>query len=886
MKRNFKVIKQDKNLSNLSDVDIDKLYNTYIEMDGKHQDFKGSKREYCSTVAGMIKDWMKAVVDKNGGISNKTLTGGKGTRLASRALYKSKNDELKIIQQEIEKLKEKKVVSATSETIKNLTKQQEEKMKKIKEIKREINIASLNSYGRTLLENVKKTIVENEENIKKIYNPNTKAALAFKDLKRSHRRLTLEEAQKDYDEELEAMVKEREKVIADPEYRETDPSELLTKLITKNNKKIDGLKKEYLEDIKKINELKPQEKEEVKRIEEEEELRVKKIEELETKKEEIEKEKERIKEEEKKHEVKKARNFGKTIKNIAFANRPALAETETFVKKATGEKYTLQELVNEADDYKRVIKFFLGGKLYSDYDVGIQGSEEVKTVKRFLKALPYKKLLEITPKGYAERVKFVDALIAENDYFKMGDTYVRWSEEIEESFRSESFVFWTLLAKDIKKKDEVVNNFELLGKIFSHVLFFSPVDFKTKYVTGDSKGVKSTSQQTNGFKYPRDPVVDLGKILSVLSEAATIKPSGEMEFNNPRIIFTFYRDNREIDRDGKPIGPSKMLVYTQNKTAFSKKLPYELLLDYDLKTLLSGEGGEAIKKIIREARTPGGNYLQHKDNLEILKNLVNEKYGVRNPTTLFPIPGKPNTFTLRMSSDEPMGEKIRKDLKIVGYTEEIFQDDEPTIKNYTKRYKESSMLEYNGSYIRKFKFPGLFGEGTVVTEIEVQGETDDDDVDVYSAPGEIEGYFRDGESDVQRIIRLEDEAKKKEAEESAAKIAAIKESSRLSREKKEAEEAAAVAKKEELRKLREEREAKQAAEPKKPVIRKKIIKKSETKSAPDEETETLTKLTKEQQAALKKREEEEEGSDEGSGKPLIARGKPKAYIKKIIKYYS
>ena len=157
-------------------------------------------------------------------------------------------------------------------------------------------------------------------------------------------------------------------------------------------------------------------------------------------------------------------------------------------------------------------------------------------------------------------------------------------------------------------------------------------------------------------------------------------------------------------------------------------------------------------------------------------------------------------------------------------------------------------------------------------------------------------YFREGETETQRQIRQDDEKKKKEAEESAAKIAAMKESIRLSKEKKAADEAAAVAKKEKLQKMREERDAriaKQAAEPKQPVIRKKIIKKSE--SAPIEDTDTeemkpLTKLTEAQKAVLR----EEEGSDDDEAittasvakkNVKIAKGKPKSYIKKIIKYY-
>lgn len=56
MKRNYKILESGiQPLEQFSDEEINKLYKVYSEMDKKHKNFNGTKREYCFTVAGMIK---------------------------------------------------------------------------------------------------------------------------------------------------------------------------------------------------------------------------------------------------------------------------------------------------------------------------------------------------------------------------------------------------------------------------------------------------------------------------------------------------------------------------------------------------------------------------------------------------------------------------------------------------------------------------------------------------------------------------------------------------------------------------------------------------------------------------------------------------------------
>lgn len=60
-------------LPKLSDKDIDKLYSKLIKLDGKYKNFKGSKRDYCFTVSGLIINFLKGnnLLGKEGGAGKK-----------------------------------------------------------------------------------------------------------------------------------------------------------------------------------------------------------------------------------------------------------------------------------------------------------------------------------------------------------------------------------------------------------------------------------------------------------------------------------------------------------------------------------------------------------------------------------------------------------------------------------------------------------------------------------------------------------------------------------------------------------------------------------------------------------------------------------------------
>ena len=66
MKRNYKILSGGETpLPQLSDDQINKLYKEYIAMDGKHKNFKGTKREYCATVGSMIKKFLNGIIGAN-----------------------------------------------------------------------------------------------------------------------------------------------------------------------------------------------------------------------------------------------------------------------------------------------------------------------------------------------------------------------------------------------------------------------------------------------------------------------------------------------------------------------------------------------------------------------------------------------------------------------------------------------------------------------------------------------------------------------------------------------------------------------------------------------------------------------------------------------------
>ena len=67
-------------LPQLSDDDINKLYKEYSAMDGKHKNFKGTKREYCATVGSMIRNFLSGYTTKS------KVGSGKIQRYATRIL--------------------------------------------------------------------------------------------------------------------------------------------------------------------------------------------------------------------------------------------------------------------------------------------------------------------------------------------------------------------------------------------------------------------------------------------------------------------------------------------------------------------------------------------------------------------------------------------------------------------------------------------------------------------------------------------------------------------------------------------------------------------------------------------------------------------------------
>lgn len=795
MKRNFKVIKQDKNLSHLSDADIDKLYSTYIEMDGKHQNFKGSKREYCSTVAGMIKEWLKEVVDKNGGIRDKSLIGGKGRRLGIEKVVTDKEKDIAKLRFKITKLKNDK------SGIKQLKSTIPEKIEKlnveIKNLRDTYVEPKLTKENKKILDKVTKLDVaitslqkpyeEIEDSYFKIKTLFEKAIPSLKPLVE----IKLKPIEEEYNKQrsvIEPLIQERDELLLLPLVQRKRIDDNINEIFEKINdvrtkleedkktfnKQMSGFKKkkmlnnpdvvgwkkaaeedmgyrekelekykklwndqrEYYKTLLPIDPEKLRSKEELtseettlKQRKKELKKKIIKLEAEKTLKESdlpnVEKEKEEAL---KKLEAEKKEKF-KTHTKSLYSGLPAEIKTD--------------EMLDEAYKYRRVINMLLGYKLYEP--PASREQNKVTATKNFLRALPFKQLMEITPEGYKQRVEFLNQINRGGSGLKNSNgSFITWTSAVEESFRTESFVFWTLLARNVKDKQKNVYSFELLGKIFSRALYFDPVDFKTSYFTGDSKGVITTSvEATEGI--PKNAVVSVRKIFAILEESAYLNSSRGVSFNNPNIIFTFYRSNKKMEN------------YTHITNEFGGKLPYEMLLKYDLSKLLTpGPLFEELKGHIARCKmmshSDKNDYMSSTAVSTTIEKILKNHYNDTN--FCFTNPQDHRTVSLpvgpRAGVAPAVETQLASDFEIVGYSRDIFGEIEnPTVKNYSDIYarKDPKVIHYTGSRIDRFVFKSIIPPTAVIKDIVIEDDDDDDsnDITVLSTSEDSERKDPEGE---------------------------------------------------------------------------------------------------------------------------------------------
>ena len=777
MKRNFKVIKQDKNLSHLSDADIEKLYSTYIEMDGKHQNFKGSKREYCSIISGMIKNWLKSV-NKNG------LSGGKGTR---KGIIKKKIPIEKDIEKISEKVKDlsgkideannfiaktyannkKKIATANNPKItktkkeiediqKNIPKAQEDvtdlqkKISELREYLKPIPNADIQGALRGINgakaqreifvkgdpEMIKKIFVNSKQYSPDIYRAG-KQKLKHPDVPYSpyaygapYTKAGIKGIIADYDELLSQFEEEYKELIENPDNYDTlTPSE-----IKKTNLDISKLEKQLPIKQKALNDLEGS----VKPLEvllasqeENKETALSKLEGLKSKA-----EQDKVK-------------YGNMItvllrkKETKEGEFPGIEEEAEEYLKSKKEKFDKEfgsyatglpsrETVELEDAYKyrRVLEYLS--------QIGDSG-ESFIAIQNFFMALPYPKILDVDNEGEIQRKKFVAKISQyprhQINYANQGESErFEWTPEMEKSFRSEYFVFWTCLAKNFDNKETIVDNVKLAGKIFSKLLLEDPVDYSLKYFTGDSKGVTTSAvEKANGKLYASSAVVTLRKIFVILSESAVIERGAIAKFNDPNLIFTYYRDT-----------PGMMSGYSQDKRKFSGKVPYELLLKYSLNKLVISASDETRKELF--AKIVECQSLDYEDKrreysnpttLNIVDKLIKDHYKTTtvNHNELIGIANGKRTLFLPVGTDYKPGTpkytltneiftKAKSDLEVIGYSEVLFPDGKPTIDDYSRLYtsKNSKVINYTGSFIDDFHYDPIVDDAVITDVRDGDGE--------------------------------------------------------------------------------------------------------------------------------------------------------------------
>lgn len=777
MKRNYKFIKND--LYHLSDADIEKLYSTYIEMDGKHQNFKGSKREYCSIISRMIKDWLKAV-NKNG------LSGGKGTSKGIIAKKIPIEKDIEKISEEIKDLRGKidEAESFIGKTYKNkkdrITKaynpkikekeaeieklQKEIEEKKPKDAKVILTIKQLmldekpfpgefTHEGKRTYETMKevaKGSIKTPREIQQIYDD--VKIYTEENVPRWYKNYvgkTLDELKVYFDKLSQDRFNELNDLYYKPEFFIPRLSKSKSKTKTVPVPDIASIKEKLskaeceLETLKTDKEgaLNENDAQKSKAVADKTDFLAS-----------IEKLKGEIKTKEIKipgidEEAKEYLESKKEKFDTEFRHYTAGLPSGDVVE------------FDDAYKYRRVLEYLS--------KIGDSG-ESFIAVQNFFMALPFPKILDVDKDGYKERKAFTTK-ISQYPYHRIN---FEWTPEMEKSFRSEYFVFWTCLAKNFDNKETIVDNVKLAGKIFSKLLIEDPVDYSLKYFTGDSKGViTSTVENASGNLYARSAVVTLRKIFVILSESAVIEGGKVVKFNNPNLIFTYYRDI------------SAMMEYSQDKIEFGGKVPYELLLKYSLVKLVESASEETQRKLsakIVECQSLGyyakKSEYSKESTLDIVDSLLSEHYGTsrENHEDLVRIANDKRTLFLPVGSGYARGTpdyertkdiftKAKSDLDIIGYSKVLFPDGEPTIEEYSRLYrsKKSEVKNYTGSYISEFHYKSIVGGDAVITDVR-DGDGEDLGGTIGESSDELLGDRKEAEPDVDISDRTEVEPDREE----------------------------------------------------------------------------------------------------------------------------
>jgi hypothetical protein len=364
--------------------------------------------------------------------------------------------------------------------------------------------------------------------------------------------------------------------------------------------------------------------------------------------------------------------------------------------------------------------------------------EDVTAAKNFLILAPFTEILEETPEGVTQRLRFTELLTSKGRNTIAGTFATEWGPNSEACYRSEKFIYWNILNKrggtTLSAEEIAERNFELLGKILSLNLANQRVDYNFLYYTGESKGKKTL----NGMEFVEAvdykgstvrPQVNLSKILQVLYSSASHHDipdttTKRLKIGKPEILFCVYRSD------------SRLNEYNSNDP--TGVLPYEIILSLNIANILKDrkniELAKSLIPYINEyiksdpVKFPSATaaLAYEKEPLKILREMIHNHMGEEFSTG--------DIFTSLSTKDPVLSVNIaHKELAdkfgVAGYSKDLFEGvARPSAYEYSKfftdREKHDVYEDFWGSLPENYNFPAVGSVGRNLTEVQITTDPD------------------------------------------------------------------------------------------------------------------------------------------------------------------
>lgn len=688
MKRNYKILEGGvQPLSELSDAEINKLYKVYSEMDGKHKNFKGTKREYCFTVAGLIEDFLTTVehdVEKQSKLSGS----GKESRRLKDSIIRRKTALEGYEREYATKLPEGtliadiKTLEAYLKVSKKLSKRRQRYYANYQPeiLRNEIDLKTKN----TALATAETDKLNRIDEIQRLNNDNKKQNARIAELDKqirvtilSKNQATLSPALIQRKKDKDAEIKNcKDKITANTNTIGNDTPIALQTDIVRIRKEIQQNKnvlnnivsnavkiKNYMDDNLKTEQqfeadLKAKEKilgdQAMTRVNIEkiyrgiETAQQKLIARRETKKQKIrELVREYFPEGEAIFNPDKLTTLGKLPFHMSKYEEdplsPSVVNTGRHIEghpigpKIEGVRRQYTETEN-----KEVRNPF--------YGVDMEGSTSAEKYKRledrayyyrkvikafkpddtaikdFLISVTFKDIIKKTPLGIFTRENYAAHLAHKGRMVYYPDQTQRdWTVSDEGAFRTEDLcVTKIFIPSSATLKQKVIYTFLNLGKIYSYRQRTVKVDFNFKGSNFTGDSKGKTTVLAKETGEPATPQVDWDKILAILFDSATIEPDNSISYKNPNALFTCYHNN------------NAMCQYNEDDP--NSKIPVEIILGIDLEKIVI----DNLSTVIPVPPTPVPVNFDYRTDKEIFEETLRDYIDKKIPKPyLRPIPGVP-----------------------------------------------------------------------------------------------------------------------------------------------------------------------------------------------------------------------------------------------------